>query len=295
MTETATKPAKKAAARPTVDRDAVHQEERKVGDKLEKARQDRIEVRDFKADRDPIWEHLARPFPDSWVEKLPKNLRKNDDRKARCEDTPAGRTVSADGHFCGGWHAKALHLDYIGHAGVTMRLNEDVGPENWSLEPLGVLDNGLPAHTGQAFWVKLTILGVSKIDLAESFSSTQEAWGDALRRAAMRFGIGTYLWSKSEYAFNQKVNSEAEAATPEPEVPVADHSQAVKGRLDSLTQEQKDELTQWWTKAGLPKWTALSPQQAAVVNGEIDRVEEVARQELLKARLGATEVPEGQS
>lgn len=305
MAETASKTAaaKKAAAkkpavakkpadtRPTVDRAAVHAAERQVGDKLEKQRQDRIWLRDFQDERDPIWAHLARPFEDTWIEKLPRNIKKGDERKAQCEDTPAGRTVSADGHFCGGWHARSLHLDYVGHAGITMRLNEDVGPENWTLEPLGTLDNGLPAHTGQVFWVKLTILGVSKIDVAENFKNTQEAWGDALRRAAMRFGIGTYLWSKSEYAFNQKVNSEQVAMAPEPEVPVAGHVQALKDRIGTLSAGQKAELIHWWqSDQDYPKIDAISEEQAAAITDKITELEDAAKEALLKDRLGATPV-----
>lgn len=244
-----------------------------------------------RTERDPIWDYLARPFDPDWIEKLPKQLKRGDERKARCEDTAAGRTVSADGHYCGGWHARSMHLDYVGHAGITMRLNEDVGPENWSLEPMGTNDAGLPIYTGKEFWVALRILGVVKYDLAESFASTQEAWGDGLRRAAMRFGIGTALWSKSDYAFNSRVNSEEVAAAPAPDVPTAEHVTVLRERIAGLVDEHRQALATWWGKADLPKIDSLSPQQAAVVDGEIDRLVEAGRQETIKARLSA--VPSG--
>jgi hypothetical protein len=286
----AKKAAPKAEPRPTVDKDAVHDAERSVADKLEAARLIRVGLAERRAERDPIWDHLARPFDADWIEKLPKQMRKDDQKKAKCEDTPAGRTVSADSHFCGGWHARSLHLDYVGHAGITMRLNEDVGPENWSLEALAVDDRGYPVKSNSEFWVRLTILGVSKIDVAENFKGMQEAWGDGLRRAAMRFGIGTALWSKSEYAFNRKVNSEEVAAAPEPEVPTADHVAALKGRLGALTPQQQTEIKGWWVAEGYPKVDAVSEEQAAAITEQIGRLEDQAKEDLLKERLGASPV-----
>lgn len=180
------------------------------------------------------WAALAAPFPLDWIEKLPKPLKSRDDNRGRCE---AGSYYSADGHGCGGWHARSVHLDYIGHAGITMRLNAVVGPGGWTFEPVATTEDGLPLMRGGEFWARLTILGVSKVDLAANYSSTQEAWGDALRRCAMRFGMGTYLWAKSEYA--------AELAThqPEPGETPAERAAAaiatLKGR-DDWTLEQLD-------------------------------------------------------
>jgi hypothetical protein len=247
-------------------------------------------VASFAADRNPIWAHLARPFESDWIEKLPKNLKRGDEKKARCEDTPAGRTVSADGYYCGGWHAKSLHLDYVGHAGITMRLNEDVGPENWGLTPMGRNEQGLPIYNRGEFWVALRILDVVKFDLAESFNTIQEAWGDGLRRAAMRFGIGTDLWSKSDYAFNRRANAEEVAAQPDTTPEAGEHIHALKQRIAGLTDEQKQDLTKWWTSADLPKIDTLSPEQAKVVDGQIDNLDEAQKKALVESRLGAQEV-----
>lgn len=181
-------------------------------------------------DRDPRWAALAAPFPADWVEKLPKVLNRNDQNKGRCEDSPRGRGYSADGHFCGGWHSRAVHLDYIGHAGITMRLNDTVGPDNWAWEPMATGPEGLPL-IGREFWIKLTVLGVVKYGVGDDYRSSKEAIGDALRNAAMRFGIGTYLWSKSEAAHNlamglepapQQPAPDAPAPEPEPQAPPAE-------------------------------------------------------------------------
>jgi hypothetical protein len=158
-------------------------------------------------DADPTWAKLAAPFDAKWIEKLPKVLNRQDQRKGRCaEDSDEGRYVSADGHFCGGWHSRAVHLDYVGHAGITMRLNAVVGPAGWKLEPVARDERGLPVLGDRGpFWCRLTITTpdgeeASHEDVADNYGGRQEAWGDALRRCAMRFGVGTYLWAKSEHA-----------------------------------------------------------------------------------------------
>lgn len=163
-------------------------------------------------DRDPRWEALMAPFPPDWVEKLPKVLSREDRDRGRCQ---AGSRFSADGHHCGGWHARAVHLDYVGHAGITMRLNDVVGPENWSWEPYTETPEGLPGWRPDEFWIKLTILGVTKIGVGDDSRSPKVLIGDALRNAAMRFGIGTYLWSKSEIAARMH-DGEAETAAAPP-------------------------------------------------------------------------------
>ncbi len=62
---------------------------------------------------------LRAPFSKSDVDKLPKTLSKEDKDRQKCVK---GSKVSADGEFCGGYHARAVHLDYVGHAALTQRL-----------------------------------------------------------------------------------------------------------------------------------------------------------------------------
>jgi hypothetical protein len=64
-----------------------------------------------------IWAELRKPFPKEVVGLLPKPYKK-DSPKGKCKD-------------CGGYHGlPAVHLDYVGHAAVTDRLNSVVGPDN---------------------------------------------------------------------------------------------------------------------------------------------------------------------
>lgn len=87
-------------------------------------------------------------------------------------------------------------LDYVGHAAVTDRLLQ-VDPA-WSWEPLALTPDGLPA-TDKAgnLWIKLTVCGVTRIGVGDG-KSAKEAIGDAIRNAAMRFGVALDLWSKEE-------------------------------------------------------------------------------------------------
>ena len=87
-------------------------------------------------------------------------------------------------------------LDYVGHAAVTDRLLT-VDPE-WSWEPMGVGPDGLPAvdRSGN-LWIRLTVCGVTRIGVGDG-KSAKECIGDAIRNAAMRFGIALDLWGKEE-------------------------------------------------------------------------------------------------
>lgn len=99
-------------------------------------------------------------------------------------------------------------LDYMGHAAVTDALLAH-DPE-WSWEPYAEDDNGLPkvmydaAGKPRGLWIRLTVHGHTRIGLGTCSSTATEPYkeliGDALRNAAMRFGVGLSLWAKGEWA-----------------------------------------------------------------------------------------------
>jgi hypothetical protein len=97
-----------------------------------------------------------------------------------------------------------IHLDYVGHAAVTDRLLS-VDPE-WSWEPFAVDSDGLPVVkkgvSGEwELWIRLTVCGVTRIgvgSVSTGFDAEKQLIGDALRNAAMRFGVALDLWSKAE-------------------------------------------------------------------------------------------------
>lgn len=128
-------------------------------------------------------DQLRAPFPKDVVGKLPKPY-KRDSAKGQCRE-------------CGGYHGlPAAHLDYVGHAAVTDRLLS-VDPE-WSWEPMGRTPEGLPALDRDGnLWIRLTVNGHTRPGVGDG-SSMKERIGDAIRNAAMRFGVALDLWSKEE-------------------------------------------------------------------------------------------------
>jgi len=122
--------------------------------------------------KDP-WAELRKPFPKEVISHIPKG---------------------------------GVTLDYVGHANITDRLNEAVGPENWNLEPLSFNEDGTPVITTRkdnaVMWARLTILGATKLCVGTAsvskFEVEKELIGDALRNGAMRFGVALDLWAKGE-------------------------------------------------------------------------------------------------
>lgn len=138
---------------------------------------------------------LRDPFPASAIGKLPRAIGPKDKRsKGKCAE-------------CGGYHElPAIHLDYVGHAHVTERLL-DVDPA-WTWAPLSVDMNLLPSFDRDAnnnpvgLWIKLTVSGVTRLGYGSVESGTHDAVkqliSDALRNAAMRFGVALDCWKKDE-------------------------------------------------------------------------------------------------
>lgn len=95
-------------------------------------------------------------------------------------------------------------LDYVSHAHVTERLLE-LDPF-WTWEPVAFDDRGLPAFDANGgLWIKLTVLGVTRYGYGEpqgrdEFDRVKGAIGNAIRIAAMRFGVGLHLWQKEATA-----------------------------------------------------------------------------------------------
>jgi hypothetical protein len=95
-----------------------------------------------------------------------------------------------------------IQLDYVSHAWVTDRLLE-VDPE-WTWTPLAFDLNGLPKFDENGgLWIELTVCGVSRLGYGEpqgrdKFDQTKGAIGNAIRNAAMRFGVALDLWAKEQ-------------------------------------------------------------------------------------------------
>jgi hypothetical protein len=93
-----------------------------------------------------------------------------------------------------------MHLDYVGHAHVRERLMY-VDPD-WNWEPLAINANGLPATDDNGgLWIRLTVGGKTMLGYGDApgkrgGDAVKEAIGDALRNAALSFGVALDLWKK---------------------------------------------------------------------------------------------------
>ena len=145
---------------------------------------------------------LREAFPPALVGKLPRVTCK------ACADTKPARVCGqhrkAKCAECGNYMTtEHVHLDFVGHAAVTDRLLQ-VDPI-WTWEPMATDEDGLPIlmTTGLlpdenvGLWINLTVADVTRPGFGGG-KNTKEAIGDALRNAAMRFGVGIDLWSKQD-------------------------------------------------------------------------------------------------
>jgi hypothetical protein len=147
-------------------------------------------------------EQLRAKFPPETIGKLPKPYKK-DSAKGNCQE-------------CGGYHGlPAMHLDYVGHAAVTDRLLQ-VDPE-WTWEPLAQHEDGVPAvDRAGNLWIRLTVGGVTRIGVGDG-ANAKECISDAIRNAAMRFGVALDLWAKEDLdALHQDSAAPRPTAGPTP-------------------------------------------------------------------------------
>jgi hypothetical protein len=150
------------------------------------------------------------------------------------------------------------NLIYMGHAEVTLALI-DADPM-WTWEPVLFDDTtGGPLIATQGnrlvMWGRVTVCGKPMLAVgtceARKADPEKELIGDLLRNAAMRFGIGTKLWSKATdadpvgsgpsggYTSNaRKQSSRDEAAAQQLFDDCKNASDAVKDELRALAEQQ---------------------------------------------------------
>lgn len=109
------------------------------------------------------WSKLSEPFPASEVQWRVEALSKDKRR--------------------------AMVVPYVDARTVLDRLDEVVGPEGWQ-DHYEVL---VEKEGNYAVKCRLTLLEVSKEDVGEG-DSLKAAFSDALKRAAVKFGVGRYLY-----------------------------------------------------------------------------------------------------
>jgi hypothetical protein len=201
---------------------------------------------------------LRAPFPASQVGTLPQPYRK-DAQKGTCQE-------------CGKWHGlPAMHLDFVGHGAVTSRLLE-VDPE-WNWEPLALDDTGLPALDRHGnLWIRLTICGTTRLGVGDG-SSMKVLIGDAIRNAAMRFGVALDLWINGSE--DEKAEGQETIAEPQEDERVPGLRTSVLGSIEKLTEQQKQQLKEWMAEQNLPAVKKMVvPQLEAVIGWLMDLPDE---------------------
>lgn len=170
---------------------------------------------------------LRAPFPPERVGKLPRitcgNCRNS--RGKVCDNHTKNRCTD-----CGNWVTTAhIHLDFVSHADVTDRLLE-VDP-GWYWEPLALDSQGLPAFDQNGgMWIRLTVAEITRLGYGdapgkEGGDAIKEVIGDAIRNAAMRFGVALDLWRK-EPAVDEVSSSRPQHGQPPRPVPASRAAEA---------------------------------------------------------------------
>jgi hypothetical protein len=105
-----------------------------------------------------------------------------------------------------------IELDFVGHAAVTDRLLK-VDAE-WTWEPMALTPEGLPAlDRAGNLWIRLTIGGVTRPGVGDG-KNAKECISDAIRNAAMRFGVALDLWAKEDLHADETSASTTGATEP---------------------------------------------------------------------------------
>lgn len=162
---------------------------------------------------------LREPFPEDKIEKLPKPK-----WRGAWDGKPGGHC-----NECHGYHVleDCIHLDYVGHAQTTNRLLE--ADPFWSWEPMAYTEQGTPLFNDGGLWINLTVCGVTRIGYGDG-KTVKEVIGDAIRNAAMRFGVALNLWAK--------IDLHAERNPGDGETP--QRREVVQGRSRNRAQAARD-------------------------------------------------------
>jgi hypothetical protein len=168
---------------------------------------------------------LRAPFAAEHMGKLPKitcpacrGSKRNPNPMKVCGDHRKSRCPE-----CRNWiTGEHMHLDYVGHAEVTDRLLT-VDPL-WTWEPMAFDEHGLPkADPMGGLWIRLTVAGVTRIgygsaDGKSGGDAVKEIIGDAIRNAAMRFGVALDLWGAKFKAAEDDAEAKVREANPAADV-----------------------------------------------------------------------------
>jgi hypothetical protein len=136
-------------------------------------------------------------------------------------------------------------LDYVGHAAVTDRLLK-VDP-GWSWEPFALAEDGGPLIRRGAndaeLWILLTVCGMTRPGVGtaplKAFDLSKQLISDAIRNAAMRFGVALDLWAKEDLHSDPPVEPASEAQLD-----------TIRTAVEALAEGRRSELSETWKQRG---------------------------------------------
>lgn len=183
------------------------------------------------------------------------------------------------------------NLLYMGHAEVTLALLE--ADPCWTWEPLAFDASGLPMIDVQGnrltMWGYLTVCGLRRLCVgtceARKGDPEKELIGDLLRNGAMRFGIGTKLWSKATEADPASSSAggykRGGAAQPAPA--------SAPRNAAGVTDAQIKKMQATFTECGIKDRAGKLAYIAAVVDREVESSKDLTKAEAV-AVINALEV-----
>ena len=162
-----------------------------------------------------------KPFAPNVIGKLPRvTCPTCSDRDKNCTQHAKGRCAECFQYIS----TAHIHIDFVGHAPLTARLLE-LDPL-WAWEPMAYDPDGSPLIKTRGkqstMWIKLTIQGITRPGVGIAPSSKEELEkeliGDALRNAAMRFGLALDLWAKGDLIgeYGEPVSTKADQGETPP-------------------------------------------------------------------------------
>jgi len=143
---------------------------------------------------------------------------------------------------------KVMVLAYITSRAVMQKLDAVFGVDGWKDE-YDVLHNGVICNLS----VKMNGEFITKQDAAPftNIEALKGAFSDALKRAAVKFGVGRYLYQLPEYW--------VDLVELKP-----------RNNSNKIHHYNSDDLKGYWVEPGLPEWAVKNGKKVVKENGETD-------------------------
>ena len=173
-----------------------------------------------------------------------------------------------------------VELKYLGHAATTRALLEC--DPTWWWEPIAMeIETALPVldrddqGRPSGLWIYLHVCGVRRPGygscLPGKSDAVKELIGDALRNAAMRFGVGINLWGKDHPEKDKPAPRKAKATPlPSPVQETHDTKDAGKDAYQALVDEHgKDLVNGAMAMYGVARFSELTPDRVQEIEASL--------------------------